>query len=195
MWRAILACLLAATPAAAHSPLPGISGFYSGLVHPLTTPDQVVALLAMGLLLGTHGLSRLVPAAWLLGIGLVLGLALTRPGTDPGPALYGLAILAACLAALAPGRALPVALALAALAGLLLGAAAVPDGGPQRDRMITMAGSFVGVGMLSLYLAGIVDLLRRRVEPSLLAVPLRVAAAWIAAIATIMLALVLAQAR
>ena len=178
-----------ATPAAAHSPLPGIAGFYSGLLHPLTTPDQVLALLAAGLLLGTFGLARLAPAAWLLGIGLIVGIAVTAPGSDPNAALYGLACVAACLAALTPGKALPLALAVATVAGVLLGAAAVPDSGPVRDRVITMAGSFAGVALLVLYLAGSVDLLQSRVADPATAISLRVAAAWIAAVATIMLAL------
>ncbi|MEE4120294.1 MAG: hypothetical protein V2I65_14915 [Paracoccaceae bacterium] len=189
---AALALCAGASPAAAHSPLPGIEGFYAGLLHPLSTPDQALALLATGLLLGGFAMQRLAVAFGAAAIGLATGLALGTPTGDPAPWLFGLAALAAALAALVPGRALPLAALLSLGAGVLLGWASLPDAGPPRDRAFTMAGSVTGAALGLLYLAGGLDLLRDRLRAPWLAVALRVLAAWIAAIALLMLALRLA---
>lgn len=48
--------LLAATacPAAAHSPIKGVGTFYSGLLHPALVPAHLLALIAVGLLIGQN---------------------------------------------------------------------------------------------------------------------------------------------
>jgi hydrogenase/urease accessory protein HupE len=196
---AALALCASAGPAAAHSPLPGVEGFYAGLLHPLSTPDQAVALLATGLMLGGFAMRRRRPAfgAVTLGLatGMATGLALGTPTSDPAPWLFGFATLAAALAALAPGRALPLAALLSLGAGTLVGWASLPDAGLPRDRAFTMAGSVTGAALGLLYLAGGLDLLRDRLRAPWLAIALRVLAAWIAAIAFLMLALHLAPSQ
>jgi hydrogenase/urease accessory protein HupE len=182
-----------AGPAAAHSPLPGIDGFYAGLLHPVSTPDQALALLATGLLLGGFAMQRLHWAFGAATIGLAAGLALGTPTGDPAPWLFGLATLAATFAALAPGRALPLVVLLSLGAGAVLGWASLPDAGPSRDRAFTMAGAATGAALGLLYLAGCIDLLRDRIRASALCIALRVLAAWIAAITLLMLALHLGQ--
>jgi hydrogenase/urease accessory protein HupE len=179
----------AAGPAAAHSPVPGIEGFYAGILHPFGTPDQLLAILAAGLMLGGFALPRTAPAFAALGLGLIGGALAGRLSGDPAPWLLGLAVLAACLAALVPGRARPLAVGLALVAGGLLGWASIPDPGPLRDRVITAAGALTGAMAAILYLAGAADALRRRVERPWMPIALRVGAAWIAAIAMLMLAL------
>ncbi len=182
-----------AGPAAAHSPLPGIEGFYAGLLHPFTTPDQALALLASGLLLGGFDMQRLGVAFGAATIGLAAGLALGTPTGDPAPWLFGLAALAATFAALAPGRALPLVVFLSLVAGALLGWASLPDAGPPRDRAFTVAGSVTGAALGLLYIAGGIDLLRDRIRAQVFCIALRVLAAWIAAIALLMLALGLGE--
>jgi len=171
-----------------------MEGFYAGLLHPLSTPDQAVALLATGLLLGGFAMQRLAVAFGAVAVGLATGLALGTPSGNPAPWLFGLAALAAAVAALAPGRALPLAALLSLGAGALLGWALLPDAGPPRDRAFTTSGSVTGAALGLLYLAGGLDLLRDRLRTPWLAVALRVLAAWIAAIALLMLALRLAPA-
>src|ERR1041385_2656950 len=64
---AVLACL-AATPALAHPPPLGFTGFSGGLLHPLFVIDHVMALLALGLLMGSQQRWRwLPPAAFAVG--------------------------------------------------------------------------------------------------------------------------------
>jgi hypothetical protein len=181
---------VAGAPAAAHSPLPGVEGLYAGLVHPLASPPQLLAILGAALLLGSHGLARIGPAFACLGAGLLGGLALLPPEGNSEPWLLGLAAASAGAAALAPGR-LPRAalLVVAGAAGLLLGWASLPDPGPPRDRLFTMSGSVLGVALAMLYVSGGSDLLRERVAHPAVAVALRVAAAWVGAIAILALAL------
>jgi len=182
------ALCLVAMPAAAHSPVQGIEGVYTGLLHPLTTPDQILALLATGLLLGNFPLSRLAPAFAAFGAGLLGGLALGDATASPAPWLYAVAAVTAGAAALAPGRWLGAVIGAAVTAGLLLGWASVPDPGPAQARLLTMTGSFIGAFLLTLYLAGSLDLIRERADHPAFGIALRVAASWIAAIALLMFA-------
>jgi hypothetical protein len=148
-----LACL-APAPAAAHSPLPGIEGFYTGLLHPLSSADQILVLLACAALLGGYRLRQVGPALVALIAGLVVGAVAGSTDADPTRWLYFYAVLAAGLAALVPGRWPAMALLGAGLAGLLLGWASLPEPGLWRDRVITIAGSLTGAFALVLYLAG-----------------------------------------
>jgi hypothetical protein len=168
--------------------VPGIEGFYTGLLHPLTMPDQVLALLAAGLFLGGFALSRLTMAFIALGVGLLGGLILGDMPGGAAPWLYGSAAMTATTAALAPGRWRSIAILASGVAGFLLGWASVPDPGPLQDRIITMAGSFVSALMVTLYIAGALDLLRERVDRPFVPIAMRVAAAWVATIAILMLA-------
>ena len=188
-----LLCILAARPAAAHSPVPGIEGFFAGLSHPFTTPDQVLALMAAGLFLGGFALSRLTMAFIALGTGLLAGLVMGDMLGGAAPWLFGLAAITATTAALAPGRSRPVAILASGAAGFLLGWASVPDPGRFEDQLVTMAGSFVSAFMMPLYIAGALDLLRERVDRTFVRTAIRVAAAWVATIAILMLALSVAQ--
>src|SRR5262245_34595587 len=57
---AVLACLVA-TPAMAHPPPLGLRGFSGGLLHPLFVIDHVMAVLALGLLMGSQERWRWLP--------------------------------------------------------------------------------------------------------------------------------------
>jgi hydrogenase/urease accessory protein HupE len=74
--RALLAALalaLACGPAQAHLNATGMGPVYDGLVHFLTSPEDLVPALALALLAGLHGAPYgrramfTLPAAWLLG--------------------------------------------------------------------------------------------------------------------------------
>jgi hydrogenase/urease accessory protein HupE len=184
-----VACL--PLPAGAHAPLPGIKGFYIGMLHPFSTPAQMLLMLGLGLMIGLFPAPRY---RWLGGAFLLTtlgGLALGACDAAPDGPLLAAAVAAAGMAALLPGRALPVAVALAALAGLLIGAAAIPEPGPERDRLVTLAGSFVGANLGLLYCAGLLIALTQRYRAAWIPIGVRVVAAWTAAISAVMLALAL----
>ncbi|SFD17158.1 HupE/UreJ family protein [Tropicimonas isoalkanivorans] len=175
--------------AQAHSAIPGVDGFYSGLLHPISTPAQVMLLLGVGLLIG--GLKGQSFGKW-LGLfcaATVLGMATGRWFGRLDEVMFAIAFLACVQAALAPGRLLPTVAALTLLGGVCIGAASVPEAGPLRDRLVAMAGSFLGANAGLLYVVGARVILTDKVSRVWVDVGLRVAAAWLAAISAIMLAL------
>jgi hydrogenase/urease accessory protein HupE len=191
------ALTLAAAPARAHSPVDGFDGFLIGFLHPLGTPSQILALLALGLLAARGWPERFDLRLAIFAGGLAAGFAAGQLGADAAatePVLLGLALALATLGALLPqlpGRATAGA---AALAGLGVGIVSTPDPGPPGAVTITLIGSFLGATLALLYLAAAAGWLARRFPAPWMAIGQRVLAAWIAAISMVMLALVFAPA-
>jgi len=190
------AAILSPAAASAHSPAAGIGGFYGGVLHPLSTPGPPLALLAVALMLGLRFPAGF-RAAWggfalamLAGIGLgQLGLAVAATELLVSIA----ALTTAIFAALVPTGARPVALGLSAVAGLMIGLAMTPGPGPVGATLIMLAGSFVGANILLPYLAGGIGWLLETVDQPWLQVGIRVVAAWVAAVAILMTALIAAS--
>ncbi|MFN3130550.1 HupE/UreJ family protein [Roseibium sp.] len=188
-----LGILVGLTGAAqAHSPVPGIEGFYVGLLHPFSSPAQILLILSAGLLIGGFPRDRV---RWLLAAFLGFSFAgLLWSGGDVSDILaYTVVIATSALAAASANRLFPAA-GCVAIAGLLLGAMSVPDGGLWWDRFVTMSGSLAGLNILMLYLSGCVVVLNERVHWAMLPVAFRIAAAWIAAVSSMMLAIQFAPA-
>ena len=179
---------LAAVPASAHSPVPGIEGFYVGLLDPLSAAPQLLLLLALGLLVGGFDNRLMVRplSAFFLAtlIGIVFGAGL--PALNA--ALLAAAVLCSAVAAAVPGRYLIHAVVMATAAGLLIGAVSIPDPGPLRDRVITVSGSFVGANVGLLYVAGGILFLREKYAGRRVAALFRSAAVFVCAAATVLLA-------
>ncbi len=178
-----------AAPAHAHGPIPGIEGFYIGLLHPLSTPSQALLMLGLGLLVGGLAVEK---ARWALGsflIASVVALILGPQVANLDQVLFAMAFATGVLAALAPGRLVPLTILLASIGGYLIGEVSIPDDGPMRDRLITMSGSIVGANLGLLYLFGIIHVMRERYKWPWLGTAFRVAAAWLGAVALMMLAL------
>ena len=86
---AVLAAVLAATPALAHVGVGATSGFASGFMHPILGPDHVLAMIAVGLWAGMVGGRAMWawPAAFVgvMVLGGVLGMAgVPMPFVEPG---------------------------------------------------------------------------------------------------------------
>ncbi len=187
---------LAPTVAVAHSPIPGIEGFYTGLLHPLSNVPQLLALLALAVMLG-HGFrqspaSSLAALAFGLLIGIVLGqLALTSDWLQAG--LLIAAVAAAATSALFPALPIVVAALFALVVGILVGIASTPDPGPLRATLMTLAGSFVRANLFVPSVADGVAWIRQKYTKHWVQVGIRVVAAWICAISVLMTALALAS--
>ncbi|WP_425092474.1 hypothetical protein [Tropicimonas sp. S265A] len=173
-------------PAAAHSPIEGIEGFYSGLLHPVSTPAQALVLLAVGLMAGGF---RPAEARWPVGLymtavlgGVACGAYLTPAAT----AMFATALVAAAMAALAPGRGLSLASCLAALGGASIGLLSLADPGPPMDRIVTSLGAVVGACIGLLYIFAFTRFVQDRYTVDWVPVAFRVAAAWIAAVSLLM---------
>jgi hydrogenase/urease accessory protein HupE len=189
---ATLAALALPSVAVAHAPVPGVDGFYTGLLHPLSTPSQVLLLLALGFFIGRGTTRAAAVSLALFCVGTLAGVFLGQRAPPPDTGMVVVALLAASLAALAPGRLVPVGLCLAGLGGVGIGIVSRPDPGPLRDVIITAAGALVGTNLAMVYLYGALVWLQERAHHAWLPVALRVAAAWVAAVAVLMLALSLA---
>lgn len=169
--------------------MPGVDGFYLGLLHPLSTPAQACLMTGLGLLAGALGPER---AKWICLAFLLTslgGVMAGAAGAELDAVLFCLAFLCSALAALIPGALVLLCVALAATGGALIGIVSVPDPGPAADRMFTMSGSVVGANLALLYLFGAVHFVQTRFSLPWVRVALRVVAAWVGAISVLMLAL------
>lgn len=192
----LLAGSLVPQPALAHSSLPGIEGFYSGLVHPLVSYHQLLALLGLGVMLGL-GRTAWFGTAWpVFAAFAIVGMGTGLSGYLPADKTAGLLLigfLAATMAAIHPPGIFVLSVFLSALAGIFYGFSSVPDAGPMRDMIITLFGSFVGANLLLVYVGGGLNWFRNRISGGWVNIASRIAAAWIATISVSMAALILSS--
>jgi urease accessory protein len=184
------ALLLLPGAALAHSPIPGIGGFYNGLLHPLVVPAHLLALVGLGLWLGQQalpGIERaLLSFSLLLLTGLVLA-AFAAPGGGQTSLLLACALGLGLLVAAAWPLPRYATAAIAGLVGLLIGLDSAPEAAATRTRLIILAGVGVGVHLL---LLNVVALTSYAQKPWL-KVGVRVLGSWSAASALMVLALAL----
>ncbi|QEW23479.1 hypothetical protein LA6_005716 (plasmid) [Paracoccaceae bacterium] len=190
LWRTagLLAAVLPA-PAWAHGTVPGFEGFYTGVLHPFSTPAQVMALPVLGILIGAFDLIRVRRALAAFAVFTLLGVL---SGGLLGPvdsALFAVAAVGGALAALAPGQMIPVALVAAACGGAFIGAESIPDPGRMRDRVIMIAGALLSANIVLFYLATGVNAALERFPRPWVRIGFRIGAAWLTAISMVMLAL------
>ena len=186
---AILATM--AGPALAHPPPLGIPGFFGGVLHPLFVPAHLMAILALGLLIGQQAgrWSRVVPAEFVAA--LIAGLVALTFGIAPrGADVVILALAAVCglLAALA--RSLPqlVGYVLAALTGFAVALDSPPDVISVREANLMLIGTGLGGTVLLIVVTEAAARLTRHWQH----IAVRVLGSWIAASAVLVLALRLA---
>jgi urease accessory protein len=176
---AFIALGLVSQGAAAHGAVQGLGNFFSGVVHPLFEPAQLIALVALGLLIGQRGLAATRPAA---SVG-------TTASTDTFLlATAGLIGLAVLTAARVP-RALCAAVA--AAVGLGIGLGSGPEGAAGSARAVMLLGTAVGVCVWMFNVVGLVHEARR----PWMRIGVRVVGSWIAASAVLVMALWLAPPR
>lgn len=190
---ALATAALIAAPATAHAHLVNttLGDFYSGMLHPLTGPDDLLPWIALALLAGIQGaararfLSLVFPLALLAGGGL----ALAVPGL---PALPGLSLALTAFIGLAVAGALAVPMP----ALILLGAITALVTGYQNGQAITalvdhalgMLGvAAVGYVVMTLLIGMLIAFLRDAAPWRTIAI--RAAGSWIAAIGIMVLGL------
>lgn len=188
---AIAAAALAAPPVLAHQVMPGVTGLPGAALHTLTAADQVMALVAVGLLAGLNRWRGLGAAMAGLVVGFAAGFADLLYGPTIPQAWLG-ALVVALVAALASAFNLKpypaVAFAFAAVIGAVIGIGAQPSGETWADIANTGAGTLLGIVIIEV-VPGVISALIRAGWPRVL---IRVAASWIAASSLMVLAFALA---
>jgi urease accessory protein len=177
--------LLGAIPAEAHLNTTGMGPVYDGLMHFLMSPEDIIPVLALGLLAGlrgaTHGRRALftIPAAWLVG-GLT-GLSAIPANPHPFVAAGWFLLLGVLLAADAR-ISVAVTTAIASLLGLYHGYLNGTGMGSSTDAAVALLGLVFAIFVLVALVAAFV--IRLRAEWARIAV--RVAGSWIAATGLLM---------
>ena len=169
-----------------------MSGFGAGVLHPLVLPAHVLALLALGLLIGQQTAGRRIVSCAAFVIGLAAGLTAIAFGVGQTPAadaLLATAFASGALAALARPLSALACVPLAAAAGVALGL----DSPPEAISITVATAMLIGTGLgasLTLvvisagtsYLIGVREWIWARIGG-------RILGSWIAASAILVLAL------
>jgi urease accessory protein len=166
--------------------MPLLGGFAGGLVHPLLAPAHLLSLIGLGLLAGGGPLRARGPIVTAFALGLAGGLgaiAFAAGETPANDVLLAAAVICGVIVATGlPGPAWFTA-PLALIIGSAIGLDSPPETISMHEAVLMLAGTFCGgIAALALMAAAAAALAR-------LAVALRVAGSWIAAIAILVLAL------
>jgi urease accessory protein len=163
-----------------------MSGLIGGLLHPFAVPVHVLALVAIGLLIGRQS-ERLIPlAAFVAGLASGLGaLALAFATTSAANILLAATILSALLVALAYQVPALVSVPLVATAGIALGL----DSPPEAISIAAAVAMLIGTGIGASLAIAIVAVGTGRLCRPWQQIGVRILGSWIAASAILVLAL------
>jgi urease accessory protein len=183
---AMLAAGLSCGPAHAHLNATGMGPIYDGLLHFVTSPEDLVPALALALLAGLRGVPYgrramfTLPAGWLLGSLFGLSAALASAGTL-GASFWFLVLGALVVADVK--LSLRSMTALSALLGLVHGYLNGTGMGLSVQSMVAALGLSVAVFVLVVLVAALVVQLRAQWAR----IVVRVGGSWIAASGILML--------
>lgn len=177
-----LSLLLALLPLHADAHLGGVKtdDFWLGVLHPLTTLENALAMLALGLLAGQNGEKAGLRVAGVFALAMTAGAVLGMLGLAGGWAtwasLLSLIVLGG-LVALALPLGLPLLIGLAALGGLAHGATNGAEIVPPVKPLLFIAGLTIAGFMATFYAMFVV----LHLKPWWTRIGVRVAGSWIAA--------------
>lgn len=177
---------MCALPAEAHLNSTGLGPFYDGLMHFLTSPEDIVPVIALALFSGLRGANYgrralfVLPTAWLLG-GLA-GLSAAAANPHPVIAAAWFLLVGGLLAADAK-LSLRATTALAALLGLYHGYL----NGSGMGQFETVAVALLGLAFAVFVLIALAAALVVRLQAQWTRIAVRVAGSWIAASGLLML--------
>jgi urease accessory protein len=163
-----------------------MSGLIGGLLHPFAVPAHVLALVAIGLLIGRQS-ERLIPlAAFVAGLAAGLGaLALAFSTTSAANILLAATILSALLVVLAYQVPALVSVPLVASAGIALGLDSPPEAISIAAAVAMLIGTGIGGGLAVAVIAAGASYLTRPWQQ----IGVRILGSWTAASAILVLAL------
>jgi HupE / UreJ protein len=183
----VLAIILGADPALAHSPIMGIGGVTGGVLHALLIPEHGLSLLALGLALGQWERSARRTGMAVFAIALACGLIAAAFAV--GEALAADVLLAATglLGLLVVAMWTPAWLVwpLAAIVGLTIALDSRPEVATNEEAIRMLLGSGLGATVALAIVAEVSFLLRSNAQR----IVARVMGSWITAIAILVLSL------
>lgn len=175
-----LVAVFSSTPARAHLNSTGLGPVYDGAMHVLTSPEDLVAVLALALFAGLRGPPQgravllVLPGAWMLG-----GLAGSSAAATSGSLFVSAIVISVLGILVAADVDLPrsVTTAVAAIVGLDRGYLNGTGLGSTVDAVVTIAGLVAVVFVLVAFAAALVV----RLRAAWCRIAVRVAGSWIAA--------------
>jgi hydrogenase/urease accessory protein HupE len=186
------ALVLAATPATAHDVVPGVGGFYGGLVHPLLVPAHVLALIGLGLFLGVQPRRLGIGLTALFAASLIVGLTAIVSAVSPVYQDYVVLVVAVAsgiLVALARPIAALISLPLVVIAGIAIMLDSVPQDISMQTTFLALVGTVIAAFVVASFAAEAARTLTRGWQR----IGVRILGSWIAASAILVLALRLAR--
>jgi hydrogenase/urease accessory protein HupE len=185
----LFACLFAFPATAhAHSPIKGMGDFINGLLHPLTTPSQVLLIVGLGLLAGRlRPFNLKAPMAVFIalsGAALILGTVGRVKSVHPA-VLLGIAFCAGTLLALDKNPDTLPFCALFAVGAMAMGLDSAVESGSAASMAKTLLGNWISLVVLVCVIAIYVSL---GGEAKWLKVALRIFGSWIIAISLLVMA-------
>jgi len=182
----VLAIALGCGPAQAHLESTGLGPVYDGMLHFLSSPEDLVPAVAMALLAGLRGAAHArravftLPAAWLLG-GLA-GLGLASVNAGPLAAAFWLLLLGGLVVADAK-----LSLRSMTALGALLGLAHGYLNGTGMGLSVASVAAALGLAAAVFVLVVLVAALVVRLRAQWARIAVRVGGSWIAASGLLML--------
>jgi urease accessory protein len=186
-----LGLTLGADAAYAHAASAQAGSFYAGLLHPLTAPEHVLPMVALGLLAGQHGLNKGQGVLLAFAIALAAGAGLASNGAAPSwipPLNVGSLVLIGGLVAAAWRLPTVLLYALALLFGTTHGYANGAAISPNTSAAVFILGLVAAALLATGYGLIITDTLLR-LKPTWPRVAVRVAGSWVAAVGILVLSM------
>jgi urease accessory protein len=184
-WLAIVALIAVAEPASAHSVF-GITGFTGGLLHALAVPTHLMAVVALGLLIGQQGWGYGVWTVYAFAVCAGLGtIALGTVPTLGEETLLAATAVTGLLVALAWPVLWMVGAGLIVVAGFALALDSPPEAISLTQANLTLLGTALSAIALPVALGKLVSRLQRDWQR----IGVRILGSWIAASAILVLAL------
>jgi urease accessory protein len=165
----------------------GVGGFAGGLLHPLSVPVHVVALIGLGLIAGRIFLpaQAAIIGAFALGLGAGLGAIAWGIGETPASDVL---LVSATLCGLTAALAVKVPPSLAALVALVSGIALGLDSPPQSISLGEAVAMLIGTACSGIAVLTAITFLASAIARLWQGIVIRVIGSWTAAIAILVLA-------
>jgi hydrogenase/urease accessory protein HupE len=167
------------------------------MLHPFTSGPQLLALLAMSLVIQQRlpQSEDVFHGFWVSCLAGAGAAALGLSGLNPDIPLTALAVVAGILAASAIRLPLLAVLLLGICCGLLSGYLAWPDPGARGDMMFTALGAILGAVLIVIVVAGATEAVWQVKKWPWLPIAVRIAGSWITAISVLLGALLFRNIR